>query len=144
MRSMCVLGATLVVLTAAGAAGPAFAEGNLASNGTDLPDLIISAATNSYSQTEYAIETGKYYRLNIICDDTADDTAWVAPEFFRNVWINQIVVNDLEIKASGFYSLECDSAGTFNISFVPLRPGEYDFYGPGNEQRGMKGKFVVK
>jgi hypothetical protein len=122
----------------------AFAEGNLASNGTNLPDLTVSAAENSYSQTEYDLETGKYYRLNIICDETADDTIWMAPEFFRNVWINQIVINDLEVKPLGVYSLECDSAGTFNISFVPLRPGEYDFYNPGNEERGMKGKFVVK
>jgi hypothetical protein len=68
----------------------------------------------------------------------------VAPELWRNSWINQIVVNDLEVKAYGLYSVEFDDAGTFNISFVPLRPGEYDIYVPGYEDRGLKGKFIVK
>ncbi len=125
-------------------AGAAHAEGNLAANGTDLPELTINMDDIKFSQTEYQLETGKYYRLKITCDDTADDTAVWAPELFRNIWINQIAINDLEVKTYGVYSLECDVAGTFDLSFVPIRPGEYDFYVPGYEDRGLKGKFVVK
>ena len=33
---------------------------------------------------------------------------------------------------------------TFNISFVPIRPGEYSIYVSGYENRGLKGTFVVK
>ena len=68
----------------------------------------------------------------------------MSPELWRNSWINQIVVNDLEVKSYGLYSVEFDDGGTFNISFVPLRPGEYDIYVPGYEDRGLKGTFVVK
>jgi hypothetical protein len=27
---------------------------------------------------------------------------------------------------------------------VPIRPGEYEIYVPGYENRGLKGKFIVK
>ena len=68
----------------------------------------------------------------------------MAPELWRNSWINQVVVNDLETTPYGLYSIEFDDEGTFSIGFVPIRPGEYDIYVPGYENRGLKGKFVVK
>lgn len=135
--------AAVALLASLNCAAPAFAEGNLAANGTQLPDLVIDTAKLTFSQTEYNLETGKYYKLNITADD-ADNLAIVAPELWRNSWVNQIVVNDLEVKAGGLYSIEFDGAGTFNITFVPIRPGEYEFWAPGYENRGLKGKFVVK
>jgi hypothetical protein len=122
--------------------GSANAEGNLASNGTDLT-LSINTEDLTFSQNTWELETGKYYRIDITSDGN-EEIAVVAPELWRNAWINQIVVNDLEVKAYGLYSVEFDDAGTFNISFVPLRPGEYDIYVPGYEDRGLKGKFIVK
>ena len=142
-----IIAASLAALSLAallGAAAPALAEGNLAAKATNLDDLTIDMNTLKFSKAEYDLETGKYYRLNVVCDDSADDTALVAPEFFRNVWVNQIAINDLEVKNYGTYSLECDTAGTFVLTFVPIRPGEYDFYVPGYENKGLKGKFVVK
>jgi hypothetical protein len=120
----------------------ALAEGNLAANGTDLT-LSINTEDLTFSQTEWQLETGKYYRIDITSDG-GEEIAVVAPELWRNSWINQIVVNDLEVKADGLYSIEFDDGGTFNISFVPIRPGEYDIYVPGYENRGLKGKFIVK
>ena len=122
--------------------GSAHAEGNLAANGTDLT-LNINTEDLTFSQNTWELETGKYYRIDITSDGS-EEIAVVAPELWRNSWINQIVVNDLEVKANGLYSVEFDDAGTFNISFVPLRPGEYDIYVPGYEERGLKGKFIVK
>jgi uncharacterized cupredoxin-like copper-binding protein len=136
--------AALSVAALLGTAAPALAEGNLAAKATNLDDLTIDMNGLKFSKTEYDLETGKYYHLNVVCDDSADDTALMAPEFFRNVWVNQIAIDDLEIKSYGTYSLECDTAGTFVVTFVPIRPGEYDFYVPGYEDRGLKGKFVVK
>lgn len=78
----------------------------------------------------WELETGKYYKLDITSDGN-EEIAVVAPELFRNSWINQIVVNDLEVKSLGLYSVEFDDAGTFNITFVPIRPGEYEIYVPG-------------
>ncbi|KQV09462.1 hypothetical protein ASC89_01080 [Devosia sp. Root413D1] len=122
--------------------GGAQAEGNLAANGTDLT-LEINTVDLKFSQEVWELETGKYYQLDITSDGN-EEIAVVAPELFRNSWINQIVVNDLETKVWGLYSIEFDDAGTFNISFVPIRPGEYEIYVPGYENRGLKGKFIVK
>ncbi len=123
-------------------AAPALAAGNLAANGVKL-ELKIDTKNLKFSQNEFDLETGKYYRMDITVDD-ADDTAFMAPELWRNVWINQIVVNDLELKTQVPYSLEWDDGGTFNVSFVPIRPGEYDFWIEGYQDKGLKGKFVVK
>lgn len=122
---------------------PALATGNLAANGEKL-ELKIDTTNLKFSQNEFDLETGKYYRMDITADDGADNLILMMPEFWRNVWVNQIVVNDLEVKAQAPYSLEFDAAGTFNVSFVPIRPGEYEFYSPGYENKGLKGKFVVK
>ncbi|WP_354043505.1 hypothetical protein [Devosia sp. UYZn731] len=123
-------------------AQPAVAEGNLAANGTDLT-LSIDTENLTFSQNEWQLETGKYYRIDITSDG-GEEIAVVAPELWRNSWINQIVVNDLEVKAADLYSVEFDDAGTFNISFVPVRPGEYKIYVPGYETRGLTGTFIVK
>ena len=134
--------AVAAIVAFAGLAAPALAEGNIAANGTDLT-LDINTTDLKFSQNVWELETGKYYRIDITSDG-GEEIAVVAPELWRNSWINQIVVNDLEVKAYGLYSIEFDDGGTFNISFVPLRPGEYDIYVPGYEDRGLKGKFVVK
>jgi hypothetical protein len=136
-KSVVIAGAAVALMTA-----PVFAEGNLAANGVAI-DLKIDTDNLKFSQNEIDLETGKYYRMDISVED-ADDTAFMAPEFFRNVWINQIVVNDLELKVQNPYSLEWDGEGTFNVSFVPIRPGEYEFWIAGYENKGLKGKFVVK
>jgi hypothetical protein len=121
---------------------PALAEGNLASNPTAL-ELKIDSDELSFSDVEYELETGKYYNWSIE-HDGGEELSVVAPELFRNAWIDQIVIDDLEVKAYGLYSVEFDDAGTINISFVPVRPGEYPFYVPGHENRGLAGKFIVR
>ena len=97
---------------------PIMAEGNLASKPVVLPELMLTGDLKM-SQTEYQLETGKYYRISI-SSDGQEEFAWFAPELFRNVWVNQIVVNELEVKAADIYSLEFDAAGTFVLTFVPL------------------------
>lgn len=124
------------------AAAPVQAEGNLASNATRLPALEIDSAELTFSETEYQLETGKYYRWSIV-HDGGEELAIVSPELFRNSWLNQVVINDLEVKAYGIYSVEFDDEGTIDIWFVPVRPGEYEFWADGYKERGLVGKFVV-
>jgi hypothetical protein len=123
--------------------GVAVAEGNLAANATRLPDLEINSADLTFSETSFELETGKYYRWRIV-HDGGEELAIVAPELFRNSWINQIVINDLEVKPFGLYSVEFDDEGIIDIWFVPIRPGEYQFSAAGYESRGLTGTFVVK
>lgn len=136
---MAAAGAMALVATMA---APVLAEGNLASRATEL-ELNINTVDLNFSQTEFQLETGKYYILHLTSDGE-EEVAVMAPELWRNSWINQVVVNDLETTPYGLYSIEFDDEGTFSISFVPIRPGEYDIYVAGYENRGLKGKFVVK
>ncbi|WP_291384086.1 hypothetical protein [Devosia sp.] len=140
MNKMIVAASALVL--AAVTSVPALAEGNLASRATEL-ELNINTVDLAFSQTEFQVETGKYYILHIT-GDGEEEIQVVAPELWRNSWINQVVVNDLETTPYGLYGIEFDDEGTFSIGFVPIRPGEYDIYVPGYETRGLKGKFVVK
>jgi hypothetical protein len=139
MKLMAAAGVAMLVATAA---VPVQAEGNLASRATEL-ELSINTVDLAFSQTEFQLETGKYYILHVTSDGE-EEIAVMAPELWRNSWINQVVVNDLETTPYGLYSIEFDDEGTFSIGFVPIRPGEYDIYVPGYENRGLKGKFVVK
>ena len=139
MKLMAAAGVAMLVATAP---VPVQAEGNLASRATEL-ELSINTVDLAFSQTEFQLETGKYYILHVTSDGE-EEIAVMAPELWRNSWINQVVVNDLETTPYGLYSIEFDDEGTFSIGFVPIRPGEYDIYVPGYENRGLKGKFVVK
>ena len=128
--------AALIIPQAASAAG------NLASAPTDL-QITIDSRAPSFSQTEFQIETGKYYRLTIT-HDGLEEMQWTSPELFRNSWINQIVIEDLEIKPLAIYSVEFDDAGDIVIFFVPVRTGNFDFWVVGMEERGLRGTFVVR
>lgn len=125
-----------------GVAAPALAEGNLAAKATEL-ELNINTADLSFSQNEFDVETGKYYILHITSDGE-EEISVAAPELWRNSWINEVGVDDLGATPYGLYSLNLEEEGTVDVSFVPIRPGEYDIYVPGYENRGLKGKFVVK
>jgi len=132
----------MLALAIMAAPSSALAEGNLASRPTRLPDLELHGDL-SISQTRFELETGKYYRWRIVSDGS-DEFGVVAPELMRNSWIDQIVINDLEVKPmGGIYSVEFDDEGTIDIWFVPIRPGVYEFWVDGYKERGMAGTFVV-
>jgi hypothetical protein len=138
-KVMAVVGALGLAATMS---APVLAEGNLASRATEL-ELNINTVDLAFSQAQFDIETGRYYILHVTSDGE-EEIQVVAPELWRNSWINQVVVNDLETTPYGLYGIEFDDEGTFSIGFVPIRPGEYDIYVPGYENRGLTGKFVVK
>lgn len=140
------LASTAGILGAAGGlrlTGSARAAGNFASNPITLPELKIDTRNLAYSQDSYELETGKYYFWTITSDGEEDDIAFTAPELFRNSWINQIVIDGLEVHANAFHQIEFDDAGSQQIQFVPIRPGRFDFWTPGYENRGLKGSVLV-
>lgn len=119
------------------------AEGNLASQPTEL-NLEIDGVSLAFSQTEFELETGKYYRW-AITSDGVEEVMIQAPDLFRNSWINQIIIDEREVHTSGaIYGVEFDDEGTVVIFFVPIRPGNYEFYAPGYQDRGLSGTFIVR
>lgn len=114
---------------------------------TELPELILGdGESNDYavSQKDIQLESGKSYRLSITAKGSKE-YKFFAPDFFRHTWINQIVINHLEIHMQGApRHLEFDDQGTIHVEFVAIRPGEYPWYVQGLESRGMTGRFLVK
>jgi hypothetical protein len=114
---------------------------NLITKATDLAPLQLSAG-KAFPKEPIMLEAGKYYRWKIESDGTSE-MAIAAPQFFRFIWINEVVVNDIEIRPLGLDSIEFDDGGAAVISFVPIRPGEYEYFMP-NSGDAYRGKIVVK
>jgi hypothetical protein len=115
---------------------------NLLTKATDLPPLELSAG-KAFPKEPMELEGGKYYRWKIISDGTTE-MAIAAPAFFRFIWINEVVINDIEVRPLGLDSIEFDSAGEATISFVPIRIGEYEYFMPNAPGDAYRGKIIVK
>ena len=121
------------------------AEGDLGLRPEKLPDLVLGLGDAGFgvSQKDFALTTGKAYRLKI--KSTGEkECAWQAPQFVNCIWLRKVEVIKAEIKASHVYEIEMERAGEAEVFFVPIRPGEYAWGCRGLESKGMAGKFVVK
>jgi hypothetical protein len=82
---------------------------NLVTKATDVPPLQLSAG-KAFSKEPIVLEAGKYYRWKIESDGTSE-MAIAAPEFFRFIWINEVVINDIEVRPLGLDPIEFDDGG---------------------------------
>lgn len=113
------LGLSLAIAFASAAA----AQSGLITKAVDLPPLVLSSG-KPLAEKPYELQAGQYYRLPVEADGSAE-LAIVGPEFFRNVWINEVVINDIEVRPLGLDSIEFDDEGKATISFIPIRPGRF-------------------
>jgi hypothetical protein len=139
-RLLCMIIAAAVVLPSLVAA-----EGYLALKPEKLPDLVLGLGETGYgvSQKDYALVTGKAYRLKLKSTGQKE-CAWAAPEFANYVWLRKVEVGHVEIKASHVYEIEMEREGEAELFFVPIRPGDYAWGCRGLEAKGLAGKFIVK
>jgi hypothetical protein len=133
------------VVLAAGllAGGEVWAQAGLLTGGaTELEPITLSSG-QPLTAAPYELESGKYYELPINSDGTAE-LALEGPSFFRNVWVNEVVINDIEIRPLGIESLEFDDEGTATISFVTIRPGTFTLRIPNTTAQSQQATFNVK
>ncbi|MFQ6549115.1 hypothetical protein AADZ90_014255 [Aestuariibius sp. 2305UL40-4] len=130
---------TAFALTAALTAGPAFADSDAgfglagilsASNKEDLPPITLSAGM-PLSDAPLSLKSGTYYEIEIEADGS-QELALVGAEFFRAIWIDEIVIEGLEIRPLGLDSVEFDEAGVMEIGFLAIKPGRYTLRVPGS------------
>jgi hypothetical protein len=123
--------------------GAALAQAGLLTGGAaELAPITLSSG-QPLASAPYELEAGKYYRLPIQADGTAE-IAIEGPEFFRNVWVDEVVINDIEVRPLGVASLEFDDEGTATISFVTIRPGTFILRIPGTTGDTQQAVFNVK
>jgi hypothetical protein len=135
------LALALLLLLAPG--GEARAQAGLLTGGATELQAITLSSGQPLAQAPYELESGKYYRLDIIADGTAE-LAVAGPEFFRNVWIDEVIINDIEVRPLGLDSIEFDAEGTATISFVTIRPGSFTLRIPGTTGETQQATFNVK
>lgn len=111
-------------------------------NRTDLAPLTL-ASGQPVAGGDYTLKSGGFYRIAINADGSAE-LALSGGDFFRAVWINEIVINDIEIRPMGVHSIEFDNAGTAVISFVAVMPGRYTLSVPGSSGDTQQAVFNIQ
>lgn len=138
---------TLILPTAAAADkenAPSFGMAGLlsASNKEDLPPVILSAGM-PLADAPWELKSGTYYEFEIQ-GDGSQELALVGPEFFRAIWIDEIVVEGLEIRPLGLDSIEFDEAGEMEIGFIAVKPGRYYMKVPGSTGETQRLEITIK
>ena len=95
------------------------------------------------TEAPWVLRSGKYYEFEII-GDGSQELALVGPEFFRAIWIDEIVVAGLEIRPLGLDSIEFDEAGEMEIGFVAIKPGSYYMKVPGSTGETQRLEITIK
>ncbi len=131
---------TVLSLTNAMAGAQGFA--GLLSGKKRLAPITLSSG-KPLAEKPYELQSGKYYTIDIVSDGSAE-IALEGPSLFRNIWINEIVINDIEVRPLGIASLEFDDEGEATISFVTIRPGTFELRIPGTKGDSQRAIFVVK
>jgi len=111
-------------------------------NRTKLPPLTLSAG-EPLSAAPLTLKSGQYYTLEIVADGSAE-LGLAGPGFFRAVWVNEIVINDIEIRPLGVDSLEFDDEGSVEISFIAIKPGRYDLHIPGTSGESQRVEILIE
>ncbi len=118
----------------------------LSRSSQDVEELILGSADNDFAvnNKDFVMRVGQAYRWRI-SSDGALEYKLRAPDFFRNIWFNQIVISDLEVHMAGPPAwLEYDAKGTIQIQFNTVRPGNFEWWIDGLDgAQAMKGTITV-
>ena len=136
-------GLVTAVALSAEATGEARAQAGLLTGGATKLEPITLSSGKPLAAAPYALQAGKYYSIEINADGSAE-LAIGGPQFFRNVWVDEVVINDIEVRPLGLDSIEFDDEGTARISFVTIRPGTFELRIPGTTAESQRAVFVVK
>lgn len=111
-------------------------------NRADLAPLTLGSG-KPVAEAPYDLKSGGYYRIKIVSDGS-QELALSGGDFFRAVWVNEVVVNDIEIRPMGVHSLEFDAAGEAEISFIAIQPGSYTLSIPGSTGDTQRAVFNIR
>ncbi|WP_299846764.1 hypothetical protein [uncultured Roseovarius sp.] len=137
-------GAALVAMTALPVAAHDFGfAGILSSNNMEeLPEITLSVG-KPLSDAPLMLKSGTGYEIEIVSDGSGE-LALEGSGFFRAIWINEIVINDLEIRPFGIESLEFDDEGTMEIEFIAIKPGSYFLRIPGSSGESQRVEITIQ
>ncbi|WP_395540488.1 hypothetical protein [Neotabrizicola sp. sgz301269] len=111
-------------------------------NRVELPPLTL-ASGKPVAEKPYDLKSGGYYKMKIVADGSAE-LALSGGDFFRAIWINEIVINGIEIRPMGVHSMEFDNAGEAEISFIAVMPGSFALSIPGTDGQSQRAEFNIR
>ena len=107
-------------------------------NRGDIPEITLSAGTPLLEgEQKIELKSGTYYELDITADGS-QELALAGAGFFRAIWIDEVVIEGIEVRPMGVDSMEFDEAGTAEISFLAIKPGIYKFGVPGSDLQSIE------
>lgn len=109
---------------------------------TTLAPITISAG-KALVDKPYKLEAGKYYKL-ILKSDGSREVPIVGAAFFRNIWVNQVSINDIEVRPLGIDSFEFDDEGEIELTFIPIKPGTFTLGLPTAKSDRERATFIVE
>ena len=94
-------------------------------------DIEVTLASGKPLGEDVVLQSGAYYEM-IITSDGSAELAVSGPDFFRAIWMDEIVINDIEVRPMAVDSFEFDDAGELELGFVAVKPGVYVLKIPGS------------
>lgn len=92
--------------------------------------IMLTLASGQPLGEDVALQSGAYYKMEIVADGSAE-LAVSGADFFRAIWMNEIVINGIEIRPMAVDSIEFDKAGKAELSFIAIKPGTHVLGIPG-------------
>ena len=111
-------------------------------NKGEMPGILLSVG-QPLTDGPIALKSGMVYELEIEADGTGE-LALEGSGFFRAIWVNEVVVNGLEIRPFGLESVEFDEAGTMEIEFLAIKPGRYFLRIPGSSGESQRVEISIQ
>ena len=110
-------------------------------NMEELPEIRLSVGEPLGE--DMVLKSGTGYEL-AISSDGSGEIQLAGPGFFRAIWVNEVVINDLEVRPYGLESLEFDDEGTMEIEFIAIKPGNYELKIPGTTSDNQRIRITIK
>ena len=111
-----------------------------------LPPLVLGEDGNDFavSRNDYVLRAGQSYHFDVTSAGGLE-YKFQASDFFRNIWLDEIVIDDLEVHMAGAPAwLEFDDKGTVSLHFKAITPGRYDWHvGDAKGGKEMKGTITI-
>ncbi|WP_335947283.1 MULTISPECIES: hypothetical protein [Salipiger] len=111
-------------------------------NKGEMPGILLSVG-QPLTDGPIALKSGMVYELEIEADGSGE-LALEGSGFFRAIWVNEVVVNGLEIRPFGLESVEFDEAGTMEIEFLAIKPGRYFLRIPGSSGESQRVEISIQ
>ena len=111
-------------------------------NRVTLPNLTLGSG-KAVQEAPVDLKSGAYYKMTIVADGSAE-LALSGGDFWRAIWVNEIVINSIEVRPMGVHSLEFDAAGEAEISFIAVVPGTFTLSIPGSSGDTQKAVFNIR